>query len=129
MEWSEVVKCANLYRDGCTEKLFGRTCKYDHTNPAYSTENIRARVFTTNEWASLLHNKYPYDLAPGITHMVLWFTDHVPSDERVRKMLDSVIEDEMVWWENPDCLKTIPGVSHVHVIVKGPVERGYQWFQ
>ena len=62
-------------------------------------------------------NDFPYNLAPGIRHDVLWATQRLDDgrvDEEIRRNIPA--SHEYIWYENPPGLKTIPGLWHVQVM-------------
>ncbi|MEW5306468.1 MAG: hypothetical protein WDW36_008930 [Sanguina aurantia] len=58
--------------------------------------------------------EFPYNLAPELSHDNLWSTQPLAPD-RVQLLLEGFLPGrELLWWENPTVLQSVPGVS-VHV--------------
>ena len=90
----------------------------------------------------ILLNDWPYGLAPGIIHIVVWLkvrlpVDMSPESERVgdltpegRRMVDEFVRgkferdlgvvglDGVVWFKNWTGLQSVRGLEHVHVLVR-----------
>jgi glutaredoxin-related protein len=66
---------------------------------------------------NLVHNKYPYDIRDDVIHMILWSAENL-SIEQVDKILKKTLHNEFVYFINPQHLKSIPDVFHVHVFIK-----------
>jgi hypothetical protein len=85
----------------------------------------------------ILLNDWPYGLAPGIVHIVVWLKVRLPIDDERgdltvegRRMVDEFVdrevrerlrlkEDQVMWFKNWAGLQSVRGVEHVHVLVKG----------
>jgi hypothetical protein len=73
----------------------------------------------------LLPNDFPYFVESGIEHWVLWklqcniTQDDV--DHAVQELKDKYHhgdEIETIWWENPQALKSLPDIDHIHILVR-----------
>ncbi|KAL2864153.1 GIG1 family protein [Aspergillus lucknowensis] len=115
-----VVKERLRWGDGTAEDLTpnGRPFEYD-------AEDIR-----------ILHNDWPYGLAHGIVHLVVWtkfaLEDDPETDDltpRARKEIDEYVKQtfcsqiaphQVVWFKNWRSLKSVHDVEHFHVMLHNP---------
>jgi hypothetical protein len=74
---------------------------------------------------SLLKNEYPYFVEAGIEHWVLWkLHSSVTQEDVIQAManLKAQYNDGEVigsiWWENPHSLKSLPDISHIHILLR-----------
>ncbi|EGS20438.1 uncharacterized protein CTHT_0022680 [Thermochaetoides thermophila DSM 1495] len=85
----------------------------------------------------VLINEWPYGLAPGITHLVVWSRTLIPTDDGIgdltpesRKLVADFVkryfverlgpggEDRVLWFKNWVSLQSVRSVDHVHVLVR-----------
>jgi hypothetical protein len=68
---------------------------------------------------SLQINDYPYNLENGTKHFVLWSTNLL-NEETIDKILLEELHDyiDCFWFEQDPNQKSVPGVWHIHVLVK-----------
>ena len=79
----------------------------------------------------LLPNEFPYFVGDSVEHWVLWkLYDEISQhdiDDAIRSLQkntpDPVDEtgpdmDDVLWWENPPHLKSLPQINHVHILVR-----------
>lgn len=85
----------------------------------------------------VLINDWPYGLAPGITHIVVWSRTPIPADAEIgdmtpesrktagefvkRYFVDSLGpggEDKVMWFKNWVALQSVRTVDHIHVLVR-----------
>lgn len=93
----------------------------------------------------VMPNDWPYGLAPGIVHIVVWLKTPLPttpesgdltSDGRllvesfVRRTfgekvaekeecnVDDVMGEKVMWFKNWKSLQSVPGLEHVHVLLR-----------
>ena len=92
----------------------------------------------------ILLNDWPYGLAPGIQHVVVWLKVRLPVDmdrdgdltDEGRKMVNAFVRekferelgiegrDQVMWFKNWVGLQSVRGLEHVHVLVRDvPMER------
>ena len=71
---------------------------------------------------SLVLNDFPYYNAPGIQHYILWKIGGDVTDQEIeeacqdlRERLGDVID--VLHWNNPPHLKSLPDIDHVHILV------------
>ena len=88
-------------------------------------DNIKATVFRGKESDSpvLVPNQFPYWVAPGIEHWVLWSPPSVGplSAAAIRAAITAQRPTgvrDVFWFENPPAAKTVPGIWHVHVFFR-----------
>lgn len=69
----------------------------------------------------LVPNAFPYWVAPGIQHWVLWSRRGPLSERQIREAIavqrPAGIR-EAQWFENPPTAKTVPCIWHVHVFLR-----------
>lgn len=91
----------------------------------------------------ILPNDWPYGLAPGITHIIVWLKhrlefertrgDITPNSRHqvenfVHKMFVERVKDlpgpieKVMWFRNWTALQSVPGMEHVHVLVRNVPE-------
>lgn len=68
-----------------------------------------------NAWR-LTPNKFPYDLAPGLRHYVLWATEPPGSLGEVAAMLAKEAPNMVHWFINVPKNQSVPELFHAHVI-------------
>lgn len=70
----------------------------------------------------LVPNRFPYWVAPGIEHWVLWsLSGPVHSAAAIRAAITAQRPSwarEVTWFENPPAAKTIPELWHIHVFFR-----------
>ena len=75
-----------------------------------------------------LNYNFPYDLNDDIRHFVIWFRlekfDDFNNPAEVRKIIEqykienNVDFDEVVFFQNIERLRSVPGIPHIHVFAK-----------
>jgi predicted DNA-binding protein (UPF0251 family) len=68
-----------------------------------------------------MRNKYPYAWEDGLQHYVCWSTDAPAQsiDECIRNIKENIGHDkEAVWFTNSSKNRSVPGIDHIHVIVR-----------
>ena len=94
---------------------------------------------------NIQRNDWPYgSFEPGITHLIVWSKSRIPKDEKtgfVAQESKQLIEDfvqktfvgrleregsdageKVLWFKNWVSLQSVPGLEHVHVLVKNVPE-------
>lgn len=70
----------------------------------------------------LVPNQFPYWVAPGIEHWVLWsLSGPLHNAAAIRAAITAqrpVWAREVLWFENPPAAKTIPELWHIHVFFR-----------
>ena len=76
----------------------------------------------------MTNNNFPYDLEEDIRHFVIWFRmekfDDFNNPAEVRKIIaqykleNNVEFDEVVFFQNIERLRSVPGIPHIHVFAK-----------
>jgi hypothetical protein len=83
-------------------------------------DHVRATVMAGARGPVLAPNAFPYWVAPGIQHWVLWSGRGPLSTREIREAI-AVQRPAGVtraqWFENPPAAKTVPGIWHVHVFL------------
>lgn len=85
---------------------------------------------------AVLINDWPYGLAPGIIHLIVWTKTPIPVDQGegdvtpesrqcIREFIERYFkrdlddaEDRVMWFKNWVSLQSVRGVDHVHVLVR-----------
>lgn len=86
----------------------------------------------------VLRNDWPYALAPGISHMIVWLKQRLPVDadgaltvagrEAVEAFVarefregcqEGVVGEKVLWFKNSTGLQSVRSLEHVHVLVRG----------
>ena len=100
----------------------------DFVKQQYFSEKNASKV------SCLTDNKFPYLLEPGIQHKVLWFNHRITMSKQFprnlntspgfievclsKKMPDIETKYEILYFENLDQCRSIPGVRHIQVFLK-----------
>lgn len=87
----------------------------------------------------ILLNDWPYALAPGIRHIIVWLKMRLESEptrgdmtpksrQRVEEFIQTKFvdrvkdlpgeEEKVIWFKNWTALQSVPGMEHVHVLVR-----------
>jgi hypothetical protein len=74
----------------------------------------------------VLPNDFPYHCAPGIEHWVLWklgkessiTKEEIEFAQNIVQSEYSDIDENMIYWENPQGLKSLPEIDHVHILFR-----------
>ena len=112
-------------------------------------EYKNATPFVEDEDYKILPNDWPYGVEDGITHIVVWLKNRVPTDTVEgdmtpegralvqdfvqRKFVDRVKglpgpEEKVLWFKNWTALQSVPGMEHVHILVRDvPKEIILEW--
>ena len=94
--------------------------------------------FTFPDDFKVLRNDWPYGLAPGITHLVVWLKNRIAISqetgdltEESRQKITEFIErtftnkigrkdaaDCVLWFKNWSSIQSVRGLDHIHVLVR-----------
>lgn len=95
--------------------------------------------FGSSKDMMIRYNDWPYGMAPGITHLVVWLKTRIPveGDEgyltaESRELIDTFVQrtfrdrvhspanadDNVMWFKNWVGLQSVRGVEHVHVLLR-----------
>jgi len=100
----------------------------------------------------ILPNDWPYGLAPGITHIIVWSKNRLESEPsrgdmtptsrlQVEKFvcqtfvartkdLPGGAKEKVLWFKNWTALQSVPGMEHVHVLLRDvPQDIVMEWTQ
>lgn len=97
----------------------------------------------------ILANDWPYGLAPGIRHLIVWLKTRLDSEptkgdmtpksrQQVEEFIHSKFverikdlpgdQEKVMWFKNWTALQSVPGMEHVHVLVRDvPDEIIQEW--
>ena len=131
LTWEQLKRGVTTTRSGDVQLA------YDHhklrlRRAGYSVGQVvceeLAPKWGARQWA-LTVNPFPYDLAEGIHHYIIWFK---PSDARrltqsrvamaVRKIWPTATQG-IVWKVNPESHRSVLSVPHAHVFVNTRILR------
>lgn len=105
--------------------------------PSFATESDIP--FSNPKDMMIRYNDWPYGMAPGITHMVVWLKTRIPVEGEQgyltadsRKLIDDFVkhtfkdrlddrchpDDRVMWFKNWVGLQSVRGVEHFHVLVR-----------
>ncbi|UKZ81215.1 hypothetical protein TrVFT333_008987 [Trichoderma virens FT-333] len=82
--------------------------------------------FTAASDYKVLLNDWPYGLAPGITHIVVWSRTPIPTDpesgdltaESRARVEKAWGEQQVLWFKNWVALQSVRTLEHFHVLVR-----------
>ncbi|KAF7846035.1 hypothetical protein BT93_L5513 [Corymbia citriodora subsp. variegata] len=93
---------------------------------------------SSKDWKVLL-NDWPYGFEPGIVHMIVWLKHRLETEPvlgdltlaarlQVQDFIEKTFQrdidnlpgtsDRIVWFKNWTALQTVPGIDHIHVLVR-----------
>lgn len=84
-------------------------------------DHVKTTVLKGRRGPVFVPNEFPYWVADGIQHWVLWSAAGPLSAEEIRVAVTAqrpVGVRHAYWFENPPAAKTIPGIWHVHVFLR-----------
>ena len=121
MDWDRLKIVSKYPEIFETTRSYAMEKKYINHKKMLQRKNISLKQhiissYLSNKSISLEKNLFPYMLKPGIIHNILW-SRHKLSKYEIDSYLN-VFQREIIWYENPGNLKSIPGVYHVHVFIK-----------
>jgi len=112
------------------------------SGPKFSTQS--PVPFANDADYKILVNDWPYGLAPGIRHIIVWLKTRLESDStrgditpRARQQVEDFIQakfvdrirhlpgekEKIMWFRNWTALQSVPGMEHVHVLVRDVPDR------
>jgi hypothetical protein len=105
------------------QQFMRHTSEADLSHIIFNTPLSNEQFDMNQEWLSnrvsvFRPNDFPYHVEPGIFHDVLWSNHPLDSDtvqELVNVKMNQLCRTKFIYFENPDQLKTVPGLFHVHV--------------
>jgi hypothetical protein len=117
------------------------------TGPVFELKN--PTPFVNPEDYKIIPNDWPYGLAPGITHIVVWIKHRLESHpgrgditSKSRTQIQEFVQrtfvdrvrglpgerDKVQWFKNWTELQSVPGLEHLHVLVRDvPEEIIMEW--
>ena len=92
--------------------------KYDDCSRSLK-RTVDVQSITTNHTA-FVPNEFPYNIDPNIKHYLLWSFRPLTPREIREKIEDHIASDqyEYVYFINPNNLKSIKNIPHVHVMIR-----------
>ncbi|KAF2398058.1 hypothetical protein EJ06DRAFT_532421 [Trichodelitschia bisporula] len=139
MEWGAAMK---QEYGSMTNHLLKTRLHWEPLPPASPSDppvfNVRDPTpFRHRDDYLILRNNWPYGLAPGIKHLVIWLKPRLPVDEEIgaiteegRKMVEDFLareviaklgikgQDRILWFKNWTVRQSIRGVEHVHLLLR-----------
>jgi len=107
------------------------------TGPTFEVKN--PVPFADEADYRILVNDWPYGLAPGIKHIIVWLKRRLESEPvrgdmtlKSRRQVEDFIQskfidrvkvspgeqEKIIWFKNWTALQSIPGMEHIHVLVR-----------
>ena len=107
------------------------------TGPKFAVAN--ETPFADEKDLKIMPNDWPYGMAPGIRHLVVWLKTRLDSEPtkgdmtpKSRKQVQDFIQktfvdrvkdlpgdqEKVTWFKNWTALQSVPGMEHVHVLVR-----------
>ena len=112
----------------------------DSTSDAGPTfECVNSTPFADPDDFQIMPNDWPYGMAPGIRHLVVWLKTRLESEPtkgdvtpKSRQQIDDFVQktfkdpvadmpgpaEKVMWFKNWKALQSVPGMEHVHVLVR-----------
>ena len=112
------------------------------TGPRFEVKN--PVPFADEADYQILINDWPYGLTPGIKHLIVWLKTRLESEPirgdmtpRSRQQIEAFIQtkfvdrvrglpgeqEKVIWFKNWTALQSVPGMEHVHVLVRDVPEK------
>lgn len=132
MEWTTATKAE--YGSMTSFLIQNRLPKAWGTLPFTPTSKV---PFANPSDYRVLKNDWPYGMAPGITHIVVWSRTTIPTDPKTgdvtpesRQLIRDFVkayfvdklgpggEDRVIWFKNWVSLQSVRALEHIHVLVK-----------
>ena len=117
------------------------------TGPTFAFEN--PTPFADERDLKIMPNDWPYGMAPGIRHIVVWLKPRLDAEptkgdltpksrQQVEEFLQKKFRDrvkdlpgdyeKVMWFKNWKALQSVPGMEHVHVLLRDvPEEIISEW--
>tara|TARA_Y100000114_G_C11686840_1_gene291509 strand:- start:499 stop:840 length:342 start_codon:yes stop_codon:yes gene_type:complete len=113
MEWKDI---ALFHKNPPTIRI----PRQEHVQSLYdkeklSEEELKSKLFSNNKVWVMTKNKFPYHFIDDTQHYLIWF-----KNKPNFKLVEFLLRDyEYVYFENSPENRSIKGISHVHVFIKG----------
>lgn len=99
--------------------------------------------FANSDDFKIMPNDWPYGMAPGIKHLIVWLKTRLESEPtrgdmtpKSRQQIQDFIQktfidrvrdlpgpsEKVMWFKNWTALQSVPGMEHVHVLVRNVPE-------
>ena len=109
-----------------------------HSGPIFAVQN--PTPFADPSDYLILPNDWPYGLDREISHLIVWLKTRLEVDSergdltsKARKQVNDFVDrqfvepvkaltgsaDSVLWFKNWVSLQSVPGIDHVHVLVRG----------
>ena len=141
IQWSSDTKNAygTIFNYICQQRLHWTPKVSNDPRAGLQFEYKNPVPFVDEEDYKILPNDWPYGLEDGITHIVVWLKNRVPTEPvrgdmtpEGRKMVGDFVrkkfqdrvknlpgsEEKVMWFKNWTALQSVPGLEHVHVLVR-----------
>lgn len=95
----------------------------EHKLSHYFLNLVTKYLNDTSSGYLITENSFPYDnllqFLPKVCSNILWFKDK--TNDQVADIIESEFinkfgKDHVVWFENPENMKSVPFIDHVHVL-------------
>jgi hypothetical protein len=139
MKWSAETKAAygSVPNFVMKERLKWNPLPSSQAGPKFEVRN--PVPFADKADYKILVNDWPYGLAPGIKHIIVWLKGRLESEptrgdmtpksrQQVEEFIQSKFidrvqdlpgeQEKVIWFKNWTALQSVPGMEHVHVLVR-----------
>ncbi|MCJ1315288.1 hypothetical protein MMC15_000605 [Xylographa vitiligo] len=138
--WIEKIKPAygSATNYLCQERLHWNPLPISNADTRLSFSYESNILFSTPGDYKILRNDWPYAVTPDITHLVVWVKNRIRTDRETgdltpesRLAVDNFVQttfvdrigasnasDYVLWFKNWSGLQSVPGIDHVHVLVR-----------
>ena len=83
---------------------------------------VKPNTMPTDVKLELTPNEFAYPICSNMRHYVLWKLNGYITEQDVSSMTEDVFKKnnitDYIYWNNPPCKRSIPGIEHVHIIAQ-----------
>ncbi|KIW62722.1 hypothetical protein PV04_10865 [Phialophora macrospora] len=139
IKWSTETKAAygSVPNFVMKERLKWDPLPSSQTGPKFDVRNPVPFADTADY--QILVNDWPYGLAPGIKHIIVWLKSRLESEPtrgdmtpKSRQQVEDFIrskfidrvqdlpgeQEKVIWFKNWTALQSVPGMEHIHVLLR-----------
>ena len=109
-------------KDHCDDRQNDRRQRRAHPSLEEALAALSTEATTTTTNTALRRNDFPYYMADGLEHWVLWKLGGPCSEKDVERAQQELVDQHdmdpnyMIHWVNPPNLQSLPAIDHVHII-------------
>jgi hypothetical protein len=113
IQYSHTVMCDKISRTKQIQSLY-----MSNATENKRTMNIIKSILTFRNYY-LTPNDYPYDLAPGIKHYIIWFNACTMENAvKIASICLNTCSSNIIVFVNDDKNKSILDIEHYHIFIK-----------